>query len=52
MLIEFFEALTFDTKMFLWSLYPVCAFSLIGLFLILCGLIPPWREYVERKLFL
>ncbi len=52
MLIEFFESLTFGTTMFLWSLYPVCAFSLIGLFLILCGLIPPWREYVERKLFL
>ena len=52
MLIEFFEALSFGTKMFLWSLYPVCAFSLIGLFLILCGLIPPWRAYVERKLFL
>lgn len=52
MLVEFFEAITFGTRMFLWSLYPVCAFSLIGLFLILCGLIPPWREAVERKLFL
>ena len=52
MLVEFFACLTFGAKMFTWSLYPVCAFSLVGLFLILCGLIPPWREYVERKLFL
>ncbi|MBQ1372558.1 MAG: hypothetical protein IIY70_06450 [Oscillospiraceae bacterium] len=52
MLIEFFEALSFGTTMFLWSLYPVCCFSLLGLFLILCGLIPSWRDYVERKLFL
>ena len=52
MLIEFFEALSFGTAMFLWSLYPVCCFSLLGLFLILCGLIPSWRDCVERKLFL
>ena len=52
MLIELFASITFHTRMFAWSLYPVCAFSLIGLFLILCGLIPPWRAYLERKLFL
>ena len=52
MLIEFFLCITFGGRMFTWSLYPVCAFSLIGLFLILCGLIPPWREFMERKLFL
>lgn len=52
MLIEFFQRITFGGKMFTWSLYPVCGFSLIGLFLILCGLIPPWRAYLERKLFL
>ena len=52
MLIELFQVITFGGKMFTWSLYPVCGFSLIGLFLILCGLIPPWRAYLERKLFL
>ena len=52
MLIEFFQRMTFGGAMFSWSLYPVCGFSLIGLFLILSGLIPPWREYLERKLFL
>lgn len=52
MLIELFQCITFGGRMFTWSLYPVCGFSLIGLFLILCGLIPPWREYLERRLFL
>jgi hypothetical protein len=52
MLVELFQRITFGGKMFTWSLYPVCGFSLIGLFLILCGLISPWREYLERKLFM
>lgn len=52
MLVELFQCITFGGKMFAWSLYPVCSFSLVGLFLILCGLIPPWREYLEKKLFL
>ena len=52
MLVELFQVITFGGKMFTWSLYPVIGFSLIGLFLILCGLIPPWRAYLERKLFL
>ena len=52
MLIELFQCITFGTKMFTWSLYCVTGFSLIGLFLLLCGLIRPWREYMERKFFL
>ena len=52
MLIEFFLCITFDTRMFAWSLYPVCSFSLVGLVLILCGTIPGWRAYLEKKLFL
>ena len=52
MLVELFQRITFGGRMFAWSLYPVCAFSLVGLFLFLCGLIPPWRAYLERKLFL
>lgn len=51
MLVEFFQCITFQTTMFTWSLYCVTAFSFIGCFLILCGLIPPWREFLERKLF-
>ena len=52
MLAELFQRITFGGRMFAWSLYPVCAFSVIGLTLILCGLIPPWRAYFERKLFM
>ena len=51
MLVELFQAITFHTNMFTWSLYCVCAFSLFGLFLILCDLIRPWREFLERKFF-
>ena len=52
MLVELFQSITFGSRMFTWSLYPVIAFSMVGLFLILCGLIPPWREHMERKFFL
>ena len=51
MLVEMFESITFGTEMFTWSLYQTCVLSLVGLFLILSGVIPPWREYLERKLF-
>ena len=52
MLVELFQVITFHTKMFTWSLYCVCAFSLLGLFLLVCSLIPPWRDFLERKFFL
>ena len=52
MLIELFQTITFHTPMFTWSLYSTCAFSLMGGFLILSGLISPWREYLERTFFL
>ena len=52
MLIELFQTITFHTPMFTWSLYSTSAFSLMGLFLILAGLIPPWRDYLERTFFL
>lgn len=51
MLVEMFESITFGTRMFTWSLYPTCVLSLVGLFLILSGVIPPWREYLERRFF-
>ena len=52
MLIEYFEHITFGTKMFSWSLYAVSAFSAFGLFLILAGIIGSLREWLERRSFL
>ncbi len=52
MLIEYFQHITFDTKMFSWSLYAVSTFFLFGLFLILAGIIQSLREWLERRSFL
>ena len=52
MLLELFQHITFGTEMFTWSLYSVSAFGVFGAFLILAGLIPHWRDYLERKFFL
>lgn len=51
MLVEFFLHITFGRPMFLWSLYCVTAFCLLGMFLILAAMIRPLREYLERKFF-
>ena len=51
MLVELFQHITFGGRMFAWSLYPVSVFAVMGLFVVLCGVIPPWRAYFERKLF-
>ena len=52
MLIELFSHITFHTAMFLWSLYGVAFFSALGLFLLIAAIIPPLREYLERKFFI
>ena len=52
MLIEYFEHITFGTKMFSWSLYSVSTFFSFGLFLILAGIIQSLREWLERRSFL
>ena len=52
MLVEMFEAITFPHAMFTWSLYVVSGFCAVGVFVLLCALIRPLREYLERKLFL
>ena len=52
MLIEYFEHITFGTKMFSWSLYSMSTFFLFGLFLILAGIIQSLREWLERRSFL
>lgn len=51
MLVEFFQHITFGTEMFLWSLYCVCFFGAVGLFLLTAAIIPPLRDYLERKFF-
>ena len=50
-LIEFFEHLTFGAPMFLWSLYPLIGFAVMGCFLLLAGAIPSLRETLERRFF-
>ena len=52
MLIELFEHIAFGTKMFLWSLYCVCAFGAVGLFLLIAAMIPPLKAFLERKFFI
>ncbi len=52
MLIELFEHIAFGTPMFLWSLYCVCAFGAVGLFLLIASLIPPLKAFLERKFFI
>ncbi len=51
MLIEFFQHITFGSPMFVWSLYCVCGFCLIGLFLFIASFIPPLRAYLRRTFF-
>lgn len=51
MLVEFFQHITFGTEMFLWSLYCVCFFGAVGLFLLTAAIIRPLREFLERKFF-
>ncbi len=52
MLIELFQHITFATPMFQWSLYCVTVFSAVGLFLIIAAIIPPLRDYMQRKFFI
>ena len=51
-LIELFECITFNTKMFTWSLYVVASTSVFGLFLILCGIIKPLRESLSKRFYI
>ena len=51
MLVEFFQHITFGTPMFVWSLYCVSVFCLIGLFLLVASFVPAMRAYLRRKFF-
>lgn len=52
MLIEFFQHLTFGSKMFVWSLYVVSCCGIFGLFLILAGIIKPLKNYLNKRFFI
>ncbi len=52
MLMEFFAHITFGASMFNWSLYPVTACSMFGVFMIVAGLVPSLRNELERRFFL
>ncbi len=52
MLVEFFQHLTFGTKMFVWSLYVVNSCAIFGVFLILAGIIKPLRNYLKKRFFI
>lgn len=51
MLVELFQHITFGTPMFVWSLYCVSGFCLIGLFLFIASFIPPLRATLRRTFF-
>lgn len=50
-LVELFMKITFGTRMFIWSLYPMSAFLLVGMMLIVIGICRPLRESLKKKLF-
>ena len=50
-LVEFFQHITFGTPMFVWSLYCVCAFGALGLFLFIATLIPPLHAHLRKTFF-
>ena len=52
MLIEMFQSITFNTRMFSWSLYVVACTSLFGLFLILCGIVRPLKDSLTKRFFI
>ena len=51
MLVELFQHITFGTPMFDWSLYCVCAFGALGLFLFVATLIPPLHAHLRKTFF-
>ncbi len=51
-LAEFLMYLTFDkARMFVWSLYPLSVFFLLGMMLIVIGICRPLRESLKKKFF-
>jgi len=52
MLVEFFEYITFGRPMWEWSLYCVCGFGALGLFLFVATLIPPLHAHLRKTFFI
>lgn len=51
MLVEFFGAITFERRMFVWSLYPTAALGALGLFWLLAGIIKPLGNMLQKRMF-
>ena len=51
MLVEFFQHITFSTPMWVWSLYCVCAFGALGLFLFAATLISTLHAHLRKTFF-
>ena len=51
MLIEFFQHISFGTRVFDWSLYCVVVFGVIGLFLFVATLIPQLHAHLRKTFF-
>ena len=52
MLLEFFLHITFQVRMFNWSLYSAGFFGLVGTFLFIASLIQPLRRAMYKKMFI
>lgn len=50
-LLELFLCITFGTRMFRWSLYPLAVLTTAGLFWILAGLIRPLGDAIRKRAF-
>lgn len=51
LLVEFLETVAFGTEMFQWSLYTLAVFGILGVFLLLCGLIPALHHHLKKRFF-
>lgn len=50
-IVEFFASITFNTRMFTWSLYSLSVFVGFGIFLIIAGIYKPLKQYLKRHFF-
>ena len=51
-LVEFFEHITFGSRMFRWSLFSASVLGVFGIFLLLAAKITPLRRYLDKKFFI
>ena len=48
-LLEELICVTFGTKFYFWSLYPIIGFAFIGIALIVVGIVKPFQRYLAKK---